>query len=91
MADEGRESLTEAKATQLALEGVERAGGTREIYRHPRHPFSLQPAPVYEIDGYEVEVVHGEISSPAIVTVGGYVFEIHENDIELLIRPPAKR
>jgi hypothetical protein len=91
MADEAPERLTEEQATKLAWEGVERAGGARQIYRHPRHPFSLQPAPVYTIDGHEVEVIHGEISSPAIVTVGGYVFEIHENDIELLIRPPARR
>jgi hypothetical protein len=63
MASEAPDRLTEEQATKLAWEGVERAGGTRQIYRHPRHPFSLQPAPVYTIDGHEVEVVHGEISS----------------------------
>jgi hypothetical protein len=83
--------LTEEQATDLAWQGVERAGGTREVYRNPRHPFSLQQSTDYVIDGYEVSVRHGEISSPAIVTVGGYVFEVHEETIDLLIRPPKPR
>ncbi|MGH2530754.1 MAG: protein-L-isoaspartate o-methyltransferase 1 [Thermomicrobiales bacterium] len=87
--DEAR--LSEERATQLAWQGVEQAGGTRGIYRNPRHPFALHPSTTYEIDGVQVEVRHGEISSPAIVTVGGYVFEIHETDIDLLIRPPKPR
>ncbi|MGH2558091.1 MAG: protein-L-isoaspartate o-methyltransferase 1 [Thermomicrobiales bacterium] len=85
------ERLTEERATRLAWQGVEEAGGTRNIYRNPRHPFALQPSTMLEIDGVQVEVRHGEISSPAIVTVGGYVFEIHETDIDLLIRPPKPR
>jgi hypothetical protein len=76
---------------ELAAEAVELAGGTRSIYRNPRHPFALQPSTDFEIDGYTVEVRHGEISSPAIVSVGGYVFEIHEEAIDLLIRPPKRR
>jgi hypothetical protein len=83
--------LTEERATELAMQAVEEAGGTRSIYRNPRHPFSLQQSTDFVIDGYEVAVRHGEISSPAIVTVGGYVFEIHEEEIDLLIRPPKKR
>jgi hypothetical protein len=85
------ERLTEERATQLAWQAVEEAGGTRSVYRNPRHPFALQASTTYEIDGVQVEVRHGEISSPAIVTVGGYVFEIHETDIDLLIRPPKPR
>jgi hypothetical protein len=85
------EQLTEERATELAWEAVERAGGTRSIYRNPRHPFSLQQSTDYVIDGFDVSVRHGEISSPAIVTVGGYVFEIHEEEIDLLIRPPKRR
>lgn len=85
------ERLSEERATQLAWQAVERAGGTRDIYRNPRHPFALHPTTSYEIDGHQVEVRPGEISSPAIVTVGGYVFEIHETDIDLLIRPPKPR
>jgi hypothetical protein len=90
MGDE-KTRLTEEEATRLAWRGVELAGGTRAIYRNPRHPFSLHPSTTYTLDGHEVEVRHGEISSPAIVTVGGYVFKIHETDIELLIRPPRPR
>lgn len=83
--------MTEDRARELAERAVEEAGGTRMIYRNPRHPFTLHPATIYEIDGVRVELRHGEISSPAIVTVAGWVFEIHEEEIELLIRPPKPR
>ncbi len=85
------ERIDEARAYELAMEAVDRAGGCRQIYRNPRHPFTLHPSTRYEIEGHAVEVRHGEISSPAIVTAGGYVFEIHEEGIELLIRPPKPR
>lgn len=83
--------MDETRAHDLAMQGVDLAGGTRQIYRNPRHPFTLFPATVYEVDGVKVEVRHGEISSPAIVTVAGYVFEIHDEEIELLVRPPKPR
>ena len=83
--------LNEDQALGLANEAVERAGGTRRIYRNPRHPFALNPTSDYEIDGHNVEIRWGEISSPAVVTVGGYVFQINEEDLELLIRPPKPR
>jgi hypothetical protein len=83
--------ISEERAYELASQGVERAGGSRSVYRNPRHPFTLHPSTRYEIEGYLVEVRHGEISSPAIVSVGGYVFEIHEEGIDLLVRPPKPR
>ena len=83
--------MTEERARELAERAVEEAGGTRMIYRNPRHPFALRPTTIYEFDGVRVELRHGEISSPAIVTAVGYVFEIHEQGIELLIRPPRPR
>jgi hypothetical protein len=83
--------MTEERARDLAERAVEEAGGTRAVYRNPRHPFTLHPATVYEIDGERVELRHGEISTPAIVTVAGWVFEIHEESIDLLIRPPKSR
>ena len=83
--------LTEEQAYDYAMQGVELAGGTRRIYRNPRHPFALSPTSDYEIEGYPVEVRWGEISSPAVVSVGGYVFQIHEEEIELLARPPKPR
>lgn len=85
--DETKAPLTEAAALALVTQAVELAGGTREVYRNPRHPFAINPTTDYEIDGYAVELRPGEISSPAIVSVEGWVFEIHDDDIELLMRP----
>jgi hypothetical protein len=83
--------MTEERAQAIAEEAVELAGGTRMIYRSPRHPFLPNQATTYEIEGISVELRHGEISSPAIVTVAGWVFEIHEESVDLLIRPPKPR
>lgn len=83
--------ISEERATEIANEVVERAGGTRLIYRNPKYAFSLQQMSDFEIDGIKAELRHGEISSPAIVTVAGWVFEIHDEAIELLMRPPKSR
>jgi len=83
--------LTEERATAIAHEAVELAGGTRSIYRNPKYAFSLQQASDFVVDGVDVELRHGEISSPAIVTVAGWVFEIHDESIELLMRPRKPR
>ena len=83
--------IDEPRATELAQRAVERAGGARMIYRNPRQPFSLHSHKTFEIDGTPVEIRWGEISSPAVATVAGWVFEIHEEGIELLIRPPKPR
>ncbi len=83
--------VTEAEATRLASQAVELAGGARMIYRNPRQPFSPNARKVFDIEGRPIEVRWGEISSPAIVTAAGYVFEIQEEGIELLIRPPRPR
>ncbi len=85
------ERLSEERATALAEQAVDRAGGARMIYRNPRQAFSLGATRSFEVEGHEVEIRWGEISSPAIATVGGYVFEIHAEGIELLIRPPKPR
>ena len=83
--------VTEADATRLAWQAVELAGGARMIYGNPRQPFSPNARKVFDIEGHPIEVRWGEISSPAIVTAAGYVFEIHDQGIELLIRPPRPR
>ena len=83
--------VTEAEATRLAWQAVELAGGTRMIYRNPRQPFSPNARKVFDVEGHAIEVRWGEISSPAIVTAAGYIFEIHDQGIELLIRPPRPR
>ena len=84
------ERLTEERATELAEQAVDLAGGARAIYRNPRHPFSPNATKTLEVDGRSVEIRWGEISSPAIASVGGYVFEINDEGIELLIRPPRR-
>ncbi len=86
-----RERMGEARATELAERAVDQAGGARMIYRNPRQAFSVGATKMFDVDGEPVEVRWGEISSPAVVTAGGYVFEIHEEGIELLIRPPRPR
>ncbi len=84
-------SMNEKQARKLAMKAVDAAGGPSAVYRTPRHPFSSNPATNYEFDGRQVELRHGEISSPAIVSVAGWVFEIHEEDIELLMKPPKRK
>ena len=79
--------VTEAEATRLAWQAVELAGGARMIYGNPRQPFSPNARKVFDVEGHSIEVRWGEISSPAIVTAAGYIFEIHDHGIELLIRP----
>ena len=86
-----RPQLTETEATRLAREAVDLAGGARMIYRNPRQSFSVNARKVFDIEGHEIEVRWGEISSPAIVTAAGYVFEILDEGIELLVRPPRPR
>ncbi len=85
------EPIDEARATELARAAVELAGGARMVYRNPRQPFSPHSRKVYDVEGVLVEVHWGEISSPAVVTAAGWVFEIHEWGIELLIRPAKRR
>ena len=87
----GDERISEARALELAEQAVDLAGGPRAIYRNPRYAFSLHQANDFEIEGVKIEVRHGEISTPAIVTVAGFVFEIHDEGIELLMRPPKPR
>jgi hypothetical protein len=83
--------LTESEATHLAQAAVDSVGGARMIYRSPRQAFSPDGRREIIVEGHAVDVRWGEISSPAIVTVGGYVFEILDGWIELLVRPPKPR
>ncbi len=83
--------LDEAEATRLATEAIDQIGGTRSVYRNPRMAFSFQSKRTVEIEGRKVEIRYGEISTPAIATIEGWVFEIHDEDIELLMRPLKPR
>ena len=63
--------LSEEQATDLVWQAVERAGGTRSIYRNPRMAFAFNAKREFEIDGHEIEIRYGEISTPAVATVDG--------------------
>ena len=52
---------TEERATEIVWAAVERAGGTRSIYRNPRMAFAMNARRQIEVDGYEVDIRYGEI------------------------------
>jgi len=83
--------MTEEEATALAWKAIELVGGARSIYRNPRQAYSAHSRRMVDVDEDKVEIRYGEISTPAVATVGGWVFEIHDEDIEVLIRPPKPR
>ncbi|MEJ7839172.1 MAG: protein-L-isoaspartate o-methyltransferase 1 [Thermomicrobiales bacterium] len=82
--------LDEASATDIVTRAVDDIGGPRSVYRNPRMAFSQHSRRIVEMDGYAIEVRYGEISSPAIATLQGWVFQINDEDIELLIRPKGR-
>jgi C4-type Zn-finger protein len=53
--------------------------------------FSQYSKRFVDMDGRSIEIRYGEISTPAIATVEGWVFQINDEDIELLIRPRQKK
>ena len=80
--------LDEHEATRLAREAVDQVGGPRAVYRNPRMAFSFNARRQIEVEGRIVDIRYGEISTPAIASVEGWVFEILDDDLELLMRPP---
>jgi hypothetical protein len=82
--------LTEDRATEVVWAAVEKAGGTRSIYRNPRMAFAFNARRKVQVKGYEVDIRYGEISTPAIATVDGWVFEIFDEEIEILMRPKGR-
>jgi len=83
--------LTEAEATKIVWEAIRSIGGSRSIYRNPRQAYSAQSRRLVDVGEHTVEVRYGEISTPAVATIQGWVFEIHDEDIEVLLRPPTPR
>lgn len=79
--------LDEETALRLVNEAVERSGGSSYIHGNPRHPFSLNAANEFVIDGHTVVVRFSEISSPAIAEVEGYVYEIRDDELIKLFGP----
>lgn len=88
---QSEQRLTEDEATRIANAAVDSIGGPRSVYRNPRMAFSKSATRNVEIEGHAVEIRYGEISTPAIATVEGWIYEIHDEDIELLLRPAKPR
>jgi hypothetical protein len=82
-------TLTEAEARAIAEQVVEQAGGARQIYTNPRHPFAPNANRTFEIEGHKVRVRIGESSSPAIVEIGAFVYEIQPEGLTKLFGPDA--
>lgn len=82
--------LTEQTAYELVTRALDSIGGPQTVYRNPRMAFAFDAVRNLEFEGYQIEVRYGEISTPAIATVNGWVWEIHDQDIELLM-PPLQR
>lgn len=82
--------LSETEARALALRALDELGGPRAVYRSPRHPFSPAGTRVLEIDDVQIRVRYGEISSPAVVELAGFVFEIRDDELILLFAPPER-
>lgn len=80
-------AIDEATALELASRAVDSVGGSRYVYHRPRHPFAADAVRTVEIEGVRVVVRFGEISSPAVVEVEGWVFEIREEGLLTLFGP----
>lgn len=82
--------LDEMEAARLVEVACERQGGKRMIVGSPRHPFSLNPTVDELVDGRTVTIHYSEISSPAIAMVGGWTFEVREDELIVLQRPRTR-
>jgi hypothetical protein len=80
-------TLSDEQALAIAEKAVDEAGGARQVYMNPRHPFAPNSTRRYEIDGHQVTVRIGESSAPAIVEVGAYVYEIQPEGLVKLFGP----
>jgi hypothetical protein len=89
--DQPAGEIDEARAFDLVTQAIESIGGPQNIYRNPRMAYALNAVRDIEVEGHSVEIRYGEISTPAIATVYGWVYEIHDQDIELLMKPIRKR
>jgi len=82
--------LDEESVSALIMRALDKIGGPRSVYRNPRMAFARNAKRMVEQDGYDIEIRYGEISTPAIASVAGWVFQINDDDIEVLMRPRKK-
>jgi hypothetical protein len=83
--------MEESQALRLIQEAVDRVGGNRYVVGSPRHPFALRSTHDEVVEGETVTIHFSEISSPAIASVGGWVFEIRDDELVELQRPRVKK
>jgi hypothetical protein len=83
--------MDEETARQLVERAVEQVGGGRMVVGSPRHPYTLNPTREESVEGHVVTIRYGEISSPAIAEIEGWVFEVLEDGLELLDRPRPRQ
>jgi hypothetical protein len=82
--------LSESQARSLVSAAVDWLGGAHSIVGAPRHPFSRHASDTLDVEEYSVTVHYGEMSSPAIAVVSGWVFEITTGGFVLLDAPRAR-
>ena len=85
------QELTEQTSYELVMRALDSIGGPQTVYRNPRMAYAFNAVRNLEFEGYEIEIRYGEISTPAIATVQGWVWEIHDQDIDLLMKPFKKK
>ncbi len=83
--------MEQSEAERLLTIACDRVGGPRVIVGSPRHPFAPNPTHDEDVEGEVVTIHYSEISSPAIAYVGGWVFEIREDEFVVLDRPRKPR
>lgn len=83
--------LTEQTSYELVMRALDTIGGPQNVYRNPRMAYAFNSVRDMEFEGYDIEIRYGEISTPAIATVQGWVYEIHDQDIELLMKPRLRK
>lgn len=83
--------LNEETSYELVMRVLDTIGGPQNVYRNPKMAYAFNAVRNIEEDGYNVEIRYGEISTPAIATVQGWVWEIHDQDIELLMKPIKRK
>lgn len=82
--------LDKQSSYALVMQALDSIGGPHTVYRNPRMAFAFNAVRYLTVEGHRIEIRYGEISTPAIATVEGWVWEIHDEDIELLM-PPLKK
>lgn len=82
-------TLDDESARRIAETAVDRVGGARYVYGNPRHPFARNATREVEVEGQQVTIRFSEASSPAVVEVGEYVFDIRPEGLIKLFGPKA--